>query len=127
MVNRIRELREAKNWTREELADRSGTSASQVYRLENGTRALTDSWMRQLARAFNCAASDLLPDEDFNPRLQPLENQVLRHLRSLSDHNQPRLVQLLATASTLFAEAEGMIPPPKQIETNGSNGNENAA
>lgn len=58
--NRIRELFEAKGLTAEDLADRVGTSATQIRRLANGSRRLTEDWMRRIARALDVRPADLL-------------------------------------------------------------------
>lgn len=60
MANRIRELREAAELSMQDLADRVGTSASQINKLEKGQRRLTTDWMQRVANALNCEPQDLL-------------------------------------------------------------------
>ncbi len=60
MENRIKELREARGWTQQQLADQAGTTNQQIGRLENGERELTVSWMERLARPLGVAAPELL-------------------------------------------------------------------
>lgn len=63
MQNRIREWRERRGLTMHELGQRVGTEASQINKLEKGSRRLTAEWMSRLARALDCAPADLLvPD-----------------------------------------------------------------
>lgn len=52
--NRIRELREARGFTLEELAGRVGTTNQQISHLELGKRQLTVDWLRRLAVALDC-------------------------------------------------------------------------
>lgn len=52
--NRIRELREARGLTLEELAQRVGTTNQQISHLELGKRQLTVDWLRRLAAALEC-------------------------------------------------------------------------
>lgn len=59
-MNRIKELRTAKGWSREELAAAVNTTATQIGRLETGTRRLTEDWMRLLASALGVQPADLL-------------------------------------------------------------------
>ena len=51
LPNRIRELRDRRQMTQEELAAAIGTSKMQVSRLERGERRLTQSWMERIAAA----------------------------------------------------------------------------
>ncbi len=58
--NRIRELRQARKWSLQQLADLIGTSAPQVQRLETSQRQITLRWLERFAIAFSCAQSDLI-------------------------------------------------------------------
>lgn len=51
-MNRIREIREAQGLTQEQLAERAGTTAATISRLETQTRQLTLDWMRRIAQAL---------------------------------------------------------------------------
>lgn len=72
--NRIRELWEAKGLTAEELADKVGTTATQIRRLASGSRRLTEGWMRRIARALDVRPADLLREAtlaDLTSDLEP--------------------------------------------------------
>lgn len=60
MQNNIRRIREARGLSLENLAQLCGTDRSQVWRLEAGQRALTQSWMERLAKALACNPADLI-------------------------------------------------------------------
>ena len=62
MANRIREWRQRRAVSVQQLASRVGTSRQQVYKLERGERRLTEGWMRRLAAALGCHPADLLAD-----------------------------------------------------------------
>ena len=62
MINRIKELREARGLTLQEVADIAGTSPQQIQRLENGNRRLTDDWMRRIAPILRVHPAELLLD-----------------------------------------------------------------
>lgn len=59
---RIKQLREAKGWTQEELAERSGVSAQAVSHYETGRRSPLFSTAVHLAAALGCPVTDLLQD-----------------------------------------------------------------
>jgi phage repressor protein C with HTH and peptisase S24 domain len=59
-MNRIRELRQARGWSLQQLADASGTSKSQIDKLEKGDRRLTVDWMVRLAKPLKCDPRDLM-------------------------------------------------------------------
>jgi len=60
MANRIKELREQRGLTLQQVADAAGTSLQQIQRLENGHRRLTDDWMRRIAPALGVHPAALL-------------------------------------------------------------------
>ena len=59
-MNRIRELREARGLTQQQLADACGTTQPTIDRLEKGIRQLTEKWMQRLASALQVEPADLL-------------------------------------------------------------------
>lgn len=60
LPNNIRELREAKGWSRPDLAKAAGTSPQQIERLEKGYRRLSDVWLTRLAKAFEVEPYEIL-------------------------------------------------------------------
>lgn len=68
MPNRIRELREARGMTLDQLGEAVGTSFQQIARLEGGERRLSEKWIRPIARALGVAPGDLLlPEKPGSP------------------------------------------------------------
>lgn len=59
-TNFIRRVREQKRMTREWLASRVGTSASQITKLERGERKLTQEWIERLAVALDTPPISLI-------------------------------------------------------------------
>jgi transcriptional regulator with XRE-family HTH domain len=57
---RVRELRNAKEWTQEDLAERSGMNVVQISHLERGRNEAKISTILRLAKAFGISASELL-------------------------------------------------------------------
>jgi transcriptional regulator with XRE-family HTH domain len=60
VANRIKELRELRGLTLQQVADAAGTSLQQIQRLENGYRRLTDDWMRRIAPVLGVHPAALL-------------------------------------------------------------------
>jgi putative transcriptional regulator len=59
MKNRVKELRDEKGWSQEELAVRVSSSQQQISRVEQGTTKLSEKWIRLLTKAFECKIEDL--------------------------------------------------------------------
>ena len=64
MKNRIKDLREQRGWSLDQLAGRIGdsTQASTVHKLETGTMKLTTEWMEKLGLAFGLDPIDIIDD-----------------------------------------------------------------
>ncbi len=60
VMNRIQEIREAAGLSREELAQKVGTTGNHIWRLEVGRTKLTVEWMTRLAEALSCTPADLI-------------------------------------------------------------------
>jgi transcriptional regulator with XRE-family HTH domain len=58
--SRIRELRHAKEWTQEDLAERSGMNVVQISHLEGGRNEAKISTILRLAKAFGVPPSHML-------------------------------------------------------------------
>ncbi|MCW5698770.1 MAG: helix-turn-helix transcriptional regulator [Rhodospirillales bacterium] len=99
-VNRIRELREGRGWTMEELAVRVAppTTASQISKLEKGRRKLTYEWMQKLALTLGCYPQDLV-DQD-TETLSYQEQQLLATFRGLSDVQQEAFLHAASALAT---------------------------
>src|SRR5258708_26172275 len=60
LPNRIRGFRERAGLSMQALAERAGTSAPQINKLEKGDRKLTVDWMIRLGRALGVDPKDLM-------------------------------------------------------------------
>jgi len=58
----IKRLREAKGWSQEEMAHRSGLHRTYISSLERGLRNPTATVLEKLARAFDGKIGDLVDD-----------------------------------------------------------------
>lgn len=61
-VNRIAELRAAKEWTQQKLADEAGLSKGFISQLEKGSKQLTQDSAKKLADAFKVTVSAIYDD-----------------------------------------------------------------
>jgi transcriptional regulator with XRE-family HTH domain len=57
---RVREVREARRWTQEELADRSGLTSVQISRVERGAREIRLTTLLRLIDALDVNPDKLL-------------------------------------------------------------------
>lgn len=57
----IRQAREKRDWTQEELADRAGLHFTYIGQVERGTRNLTVESLQKIAKALKVRGGDLLP------------------------------------------------------------------
>lgn len=125
--NRIREWREARKMSRAALAERVGTVAAQIQKLELGLRQLTQTWMSKLAPALGCAPADLLPESDQHA-LPDRENAVAtkllaRAITALLDARLPidllteRLEQFGLPTATIDLASKVLLHIGKQTET----------
>ncbi len=77
MITCIREVRRAKGFTLQDVADRCDppTTAQTIGRLETGTRTVSVGWLNRIAAALGVAAADLvaLPDRADLPVVATLD------------------------------------------------------
>ena len=61
-MNNIKKFRKERKWTAQHVADAVNTTATQIYRLEKGTRTLNQDWMNRFAKVFDCEPADIISD-----------------------------------------------------------------
>lgn len=88
---RIRELRKARNWTIDHLADLTGYSRGYISQLETDKRQPSSEMLDSLAHALGVSVPDLYSDRDLGEHLEIMrglspEDQaaVVRHALVLS-------------------------------------------
>jgi transcriptional regulator with XRE-family HTH domain len=65
--NRIEEIRVSKGLSRKALAETIQKSPLTIWRYENDKSAITDTVLRQIARALDVRMADLIADEEEVP------------------------------------------------------------
>jgi len=89
--NRIRELRESREWSLDTLAAKVGCSKVQVSELERGLIQLTVEWMRRIAPALGVTPADLLTPNDNPLLLSEAERMLIERYRAATPDQQESL------------------------------------
>lgn len=58
----IKDMRQRKEWTQRELAERVGIGQSMIAQIERGTKTVTMPLGKQIAEVFGCTLDDLFND-----------------------------------------------------------------
>lgn len=93
-AKKLKQLREWKGWSQEELAKRLGVSRSKIGNYEQGTREPDFESLEAIADVFNCSLSFLIesgrlgPDEWYNVKevayLNEAETDIIEKYRTLN-------------------------------------------
>lgn len=89
--NRIRELRTARDWSLETLAQKVGCSKVQISELERGVIQLTVEWMRRISDPLGVTPADLLSPSDNPLLLSEPERQIIERYRSATPDQKASL------------------------------------
>ncbi|MDE2280551.1 MAG: helix-turn-helix transcriptional regulator [Xanthomonadaceae bacterium] len=97
--NRLRELRTARHWSQEQVAELSGLNLRTIQRLESGAKVSTES-LRALAAVFEVPAESLLLGRAApgQPAIQAMRDGVLQGLTFTS--TTPRATDESRTTKT---------------------------
>lgn len=85
MANRIREIRQSRKLSLQQVADQVGTTRTQIMRLETGVRRLTDTWMYRLGRVLDCHPAEFLENSapGYPPKDPLAEELVIRAVEEI--------------------------------------------
>lgn len=117
---RLRELRTARQWSQEQLAELSGLNLRTIQRLESGARVSTES-LRALAAVFDVPAESLLVGDPApsQPALKAIREGVLRGLEFTGTTSRAQFWWFALAVAMLLAFAEllsgALGPLPRQI------------
>lgn len=78
MANRIRELRQARGWSMEELASKVEGSPhfTTIAKIERAQRSLSQEWMGKISAALGVQPVDLISGGEQRPRMVPLLGNI---------------------------------------------------
>lgn len=102
---RIRELRSARGWSQEKLAEESCISRDAVSRIERGDRGPRLETLEMIARAVGITLPKLVDFGEPPPRVRARDDRIRSLQRSL-DQVEPWLAQALITAVRIIAQAQ---------------------
>ncbi len=77
----LREWREYRDLTQQQLADRLDTTSATISRIESGKRDYTGDFLWAAAYALNCHASDLISRTPTQPSLDAIARDAPQPLR----------------------------------------------
>ena len=92
--NRIRELRLAREWSQQRLADEVGVSKVTISELERGKMQLTLDYMRRIAEPLDCSAAELLPLSANPWHLSTEEREMVERMRRAQQSQREQLSKL---------------------------------
>jgi transcriptional regulator with XRE-family HTH domain len=93
--NFLRQWREYRDLTQEELAEKVDTTANMIHYLETGERGLSAKWLRRLAPALNTTPGHLL---EHDPNHLPTD--ILDIWASISKRDRETARRILETLKT---------------------------
>jgi transcriptional regulator with XRE-family HTH domain len=82
--NYIKELREAKGWSQEKLAQMVGTTNQYIGMMESGKRGLGSHWIKKISAALGCDEYAIFNGKSrFSENLSKDEEELLSAFREL--------------------------------------------
>lgn len=126
LPNRIREWRLRRNNMRlEDLAEKVGTTTSQIARMERGDRTVSLDWLDRLALALDVTPGDLLA-KHANPGLpDEREKELLKKIRE-GGEGLLRTVEAVADVQRSFTGAPADVGTPAQGDADRKSGTQAA-
>lgn len=97
--NRIRELRKAKGWTQEQLAEAASLHYSYIGGVERGDRNISLETLEKIIAAFKVPAIELFRFEDETQRRKPLDE----HMALLSSKSAEEIAALTRVTREVIA------------------------
>lgn len=91
--NRIKLLRESRNFTREELAERAEISSKFLYEVEKGRKGLSADTLLKISRALSCSCDYILTGESY---IEENDEQLVQLFRGFSWRDKVYVVKLLS-------------------------------
>ena len=119
-LNRIKEMRTARGWTQQDLADKLNTKYQTIGHYETGRREPDIDTIFRLCDIFGCSADYLLGRSDLpDPQLTADEADLVQRYRALSETGREFIRHSVALASLGHSEAGGAFSDLDAAEVNG--------
>lgn len=97
---RIRQLRQLHNLTREEVAEKAEISSKFLYEIEKGTKGLSADTLLKIARTLSCSCDYILTGKNFE------KNRTLNMLDGFSDKDMTYVNKMLALLQEMREDTE---------------------
>ncbi|MCB5412162.1 helix-turn-helix domain-containing protein [Pseudogemmobacter faecipullorum] len=81
MKLKLRQLRELRGWTQDEVASRTGISKSYYSEIESGKKAANSQRLQKFAEVFGVPTFELIEDSS-------IDSELLVHLRTMQSLSQ---------------------------------------
>ena len=94
---RIKDLRNKKEWTRQDLADKLGVSLNGIYRWENSERGVSEENLAKIAKVLETSSSYLMGEIDYPGTLATFDQDFMTYDR-ISDMG---IIQIPIVGSTV--------------------------
>lgn len=104
MDNRIKDLRQARELTLQELADLVGTSNQQISQLETGRRRINVDWLERLSKALECHPFELLYDGAIAD--DDSEIQLLSMYRLMTKEQKTQFLSITTSLLSMLTKEE---------------------
>jgi transcriptional regulator with XRE-family HTH domain len=114
--NRLREFRDQRGMSLQQMADYIGCTKSQAHRLETGDNELTVKWMRIIGRKFGIKPSELMNDEDVEFRATAEDHQLRESLKEFSSEER---ALVLRASTDIVRLVRRMAPKRKTVALDG--------
>lgn len=109
--NRLREHREAKGITIEELAKQLDCSPSTISRLESGEMKMTDLWAPKLVEALGIVSVQLITGLNVVPKNEA-EEDMLRAYQELDTESRAAIAHAIRA---LARKQDPLLPAPRKL------------
>lgn len=93
--SRIKALREARGYTREELAERAEISSKFLYEVEKGRKGLSADTLLKISRKLSCSCDYILTGETFIKNDDEQLTQLLQHFNDKDREYAFRMLALM--------------------------------
>lgn len=99
--SRIKLLRESRNFTREELAERAEISSKFLYEVENGRKGLSADTLLKICRELSCSCDYILTGKT---RIEENDEQLVRLVQGFTEKDRAYAVKLLALVQEMHGK-----------------------
>lgn len=94
-MNRLKEIRESRGLTQQELAEVSKVSLRSISRIEASDANFTQKTAEKLALALNCTPGEILGKDELKQNVSKEEEFILNTFRSVDDATKDEIMRYI--------------------------------